>query len=70
MDSNIIQRPGNYIVEWGSRFSLKTLDVIHLTCFIQLAQSNKITFVSSDKRLCEIIGEMGYEVVNPETDNN
>jgi predicted nucleic acid-binding protein len=69
IDSKIFWEARNLIVKWGSRFSLKTLDAIHLACFVQLSQYNQITFVSSDKRLCEIVTEMGYDVINPEMYN-
>ncbi len=70
IDSNIFSEARNLIVKWGSRFSLKTLDSIHLACFVQLAQYNQITFISSDKRLCEIVTEMGYDIINPEQGYN
>lgn len=54
-------------MKWGSKSSLRTLDAIHLACFVQLTQYHQITFVSSDKRLCEIVTEMGYDALTLKT---
>jgi predicted nucleic acid-binding protein len=66
LDSNTVLEARDYIIKWGSRFSLKTLDAIHLACFVQLALLGEFIFISSDTRLCEIVREMGHEVINPE----
>jgi hypothetical protein len=47
---------------------LKTLDALHLASFVQLSQFTEITFISADKKLCDVVTEMDYDVINP--DNN
>ncbi len=48
----------------GERCNLRILNAIHLACFVQLSQYNEVTFISADRKLCEV----GYSVVNPEID--
>jgi len=45
---------------------LLTADAIHLSIYIELAQLNKITLVSADKKLCNIADALGYPYINPE----
>lgn len=69
VDENVFLEAKNLIVKWGGTFSLKTLDSLHLASFIQLAQLNEITFVSADVKLCELVTELGYDVINPSASN-
>ncbi len=65
LDENVFSEAKNLIVKWGGKFSLKTLDALHLASFVQLAQLNEITFVCADVKLCELVAESGYDVINP-----
>lgn len=45
IDENVFLEAKNLIIKWGGKFSLKTLDALHLAFFVQLAQLNQVTFV-------------------------
>lgn len=70
IDTQIFTEAKNLIIKWGSQFALKTLDSLHLACFVQLSQFNEIAFVSADKKLCEVVTAMGYVSINPEDPEN
>lgn len=69
INKSIISGAKNLIEKWGGKLSIRTLDALHLSCFLQLAKHNEVTFVTSDRKLYNIVKEMGYDVINPENDN-
>lgn len=43
--------------------------VLHLASFVQLVQLSEITLVCADVKLCELVAELGYDVINRSGDN-
>lgn len=65
-DGLIYTEAKNLISKWGSKYDIRTLDSLHLATFVQLRHLDEITFVSADKKLCNIAKQLGFDVINPE----
>lgn len=70
IDTLIFTEAKNLIIKWGNQFSLKTLDALHLASLVQLSQFTETTFISADKKLCDVVTAMGYDIINPENPGN
>ena len=51
-------------------YKLRTLDALHLGCFIELNQSDQFTLITCDEELYRIVTAMECKVINPVNYNN
>lgn len=65
----IVEEAESLMKNYGFDKGLRSLDALHLAAFTLNAES-EWRFVCSDVRLCSVAETLGYEVINPVTDES
>lgn len=61
---SVIQEAKNLILKYGEKFSIKTLDSIHLASY-NLIYENGWKFIATDEKLCRVATELGFDLLIP-----
>ncbi len=64
LGSVTLEQAGYLLKEFGIRFSLRTLDAIHLAAFTLLADKSW-KFIAADEAMCNIARLLSYDTINP-----
>ena len=66
--SSQLTQAASLLEHFGAEHDLRTLDSLQLASFLSKAQPDW-RFVTSDTKLVNIVGVLGYQVINPNSPN-
>lgn len=64
LNRKVIDEAEQLLENYGSRYGLRSLDALHAAAFILVAERNWY-FAASDKNLCAVVSDLGFQVLNP-----
>ena len=67
MNPAVVKEAEDLIKRYGEHCGLRTLDALHGAAFVLVGEIDW-AFVASDKALCSVIAQIGYQTINPMKD--
>lgn len=64
LNRKVIDEAEILLEKYGSVFGLRALDALHAAAFQLIAEKNWY-FVAADFNLCEVISDLGFNILNP-----
>ena len=64
INHKVVDEAEKFLLTYGDRFGLRTLDALHAAAFALIAEKDW-HFVAADRNLCQVITELGFSVLNP-----
>ncbi|MDL1957727.1 MAG: type II toxin-antitoxin system VapC family toxin [Candidatus Desulfofervidus auxilii] len=65
LSSIIVYEAINLLSTYAKSYNLRTLDSLQLATFNLISEKDWI-FVAADEKLCNLVNQIGYNVINPE----